>query len=220
VRPGLYQKWAPALLGRMRCSTARRLPVLLVHGRGGTARVWTPLRAALGDAGFNQVVGLDDTQVCLDLDTVATEVARRAFVAMAASGSDRVHLVGHGLGGVVVRSLAARGALTGLTATAMTVACPHGDTRAAGIAFARRTGTRPTRWVSYFTDQDLVVSPATARLSGRGPDVTNLLIQGCGHLTICRDARLIRSVVHELTRSENPAGAGALSGPEAYAQAA
>ena len=195
----------------MRSSAARRLPVLLVHGRVGTARVWRPLRAALGDAGFNHVVGLDDTHVGQDLDDVAAQVARRAFVAMAASGTDRVHLVGHSLGGVVVRQLATDGPLAGLTATAVTVASPH---------WGKSAPAPSTRWVAYFTDQDRVVPPSTARLAGRGLDMTNHLIPGCGHLTICRDARLVRSVVRELTRSENPAGAPALRGPEAYAQAA
>lgn len=34
----------------------------------------------------------------------------------------------------------------------------------------------------------------------------NLLIPGCGHLTICRDVRLIRSLVPELIRTETFAG--------------
>ncbi len=37
----------------------------------------------------------------------------------------------------------------------------------------------------------------------------NLLISGCGHLTICRDVRLIRSLVRELIRTETLAHADA-----------
>ena len=191
---------------------ARPLPVVLVHGREGTAWVWTPLRAALGQAGFRHVVGVDDEYVEAGLDELAAEVARRSFLAMAASGTDAVHLVGHGLGGVVVKQLATTGPLTGLTATAVTVASPHWG-----------ASSRPapsTRWVAYFTDQDRVASPRTARLSGRGLDVTNHLIPGCGHLTLCRDARLVRSVVRELTRSETPVAPGMLARPETFARAA
>ena len=36
----------------------------------------------------------------------------------------------------------------------------------------------------------------------RDYDAANLLIPGCGHLTICRDVRLIRSLVPELIRTE------------------
>jgi hypothetical protein len=195
----------------MECSAARPLPVVLVHGQAGTAWVWTPLRTALGDAGFSHVVVIDDAYVEAGLEGLAAEVTRRAFVAMMASGTDAVHLVGHGLGGVVVEQLATRGPLAGLTATAVTVASPHWGT------FGR---VPSTRWVAYFTDQDPMAPPRTARLTGRRHDVTNHLIPGCGHLTLCRDARLVRSVVRELVRSENPAAPGALVGPTAYAQAA
>ena len=45
-------------------------------------------------------------------------------------------------------------------------------------------------------------------LRGRLPryGAANLLIPGCGHLTICRDTRLIRSLVPELIRTEIHAG--------------
>jgi pimeloyl-ACP methyl ester carboxylesterase len=198
-------------MGRMERSPARPLPVVLVHARAGTAWVWTPLRAALGDAGFSHVVGIDDGCVDAGLDEIAAEVARLSVLAMAVSDAHAVHLVGHGLGGVAVDRLAARGRLAGLTATAVTVASPHRQT------FAR---VPSTRWVSYFTDRDRLVPPSTARLSSRGPDVANHFIPGCGHLSLCRDARLVRSVVRELIRSENPAATGALVGPTAYAQAA
>ncbi len=207
-----YQQLTPSLLGHMKRLAARPLPVVLVHGRAGTAWVWTPLRAALGQAGFRPVVGVDDRYVEAGLDELAAEVARHSFLAMADSGTSAVHLVGHGLGGVVVQQLATRGPLKGLTATAVTVASPHWG--------ASLRHVPSTRWVAYFTDQDRVASPRTARLSGRGLDVTNHLIPGCGHLTLCRDARLVRSVVHELTRSGSPAAPGMLALPATLARAA
>jgi hypothetical protein len=212
MRAQPYQKLAPSLLGHMKRFAVRPLPVVLVHGREGTAWVWTPLRAALGQAGFRPVLGVDDKYVEAGLDELAAEVARRSFLAMAASGTGAVHLVGHGLGGVVVEQLATTGPLTGLTATAVTVASPHWGTS------LRQAPS--TRWVAYFTDQDRVASPRTARLSGRGLDVTNHLIPGCGHLALCRDARLVRSVVRELTRSGNPAAPGMLAPPATFARAA
>lgn len=190
---------------------ARPLPVVLVHGRVGTAWVWTPLRAALAQAGFGDLVGVDDTYVEAGPDSLAAEVAHRSLCAMAACGADAVHLVGHGLGGQVVEQLAAEGPLKGLAATAVTVASPHW----------RSSRQAPsTRWVAYVTDQDPIASPRTSRLAGRGLDVTNHLIPGCGHLALCRDARLVRSVVRELTRSENPAAPSMLARPRSFARAA
>jgi hypothetical protein len=60
----------------------------------------------------------------------------------------------------------------------------------------------PTRWLAYYSDGDRVVSPASARLDDQRFGAANRLIPGCGHLTICRDVRLIRSLVPELIRAE------------------
>jgi hypothetical protein len=61
---------------------------------------------------------------------------------------------------------------------------------------------RPVRWLAYYSDGDRVVPPASARLDDPRYGAANLLIPGCSHLTICRDVRLIRSLVPELIRTE------------------
>jgi len=72
----------------------------------------------------------------------------------------------------------------------------------------------PVRWLAYYSDADRVVPPASARLDDPRYGAANVLIPGAGHLTICRDARLIRSLVPELIRTETlaapavPADAG------------
>jgi hypothetical protein len=73
---------------------------------------------------------------------------------------------------------------------------------------------RPVRWLAYYSDADRVVPPASARLDDPRYGAANVLIPGCGHLTICRDVRLIGSLVPELIRTETladpvaPADAG------------
>src|SRR5260370_23840847 len=61
---------------------------------------------------------------------------------------------------------------------------------------------RPVRWLAYYSDADRVVPAASARLDDPRYGAANVLIPGCGHLTICRDTRLIRSLVPELIRTE------------------
>jgi len=61
---------------------------------------------------------------------------------------------------------------------------------------------RPVRWLAYYSDGDRIVPPASARLDDPRYGAANLLIPGCGHLTICRDVRLIRSLVAELILTE------------------
>ena len=67
----------------------------------------------------------------------------------------------------------------------------------------------PIRWLAYYSDGDRVVTPASARLDDPRYGAANLLIPGCGHLTICRDVRLIRSLVQQLIRTETFAHADA-----------
>ena len=68
--------------------------------------------------------------------------------------------------------------------------------------------------LAYYSDAGRVVPLASARLDDPRYGGANVLIPGCGHLTICRDTRLIRSLVPELIRTETladpaaPADAG------------
>src|SRR5258708_4508246 len=69
----------------------------------------------------------------VDPTAVSAELTRQALRAAAASGAPRVHLIGHSLGGLIVRSaLAASPGLGFRTGGVVTIASPHG-----GISLAR-----------------------------------------------------------------------------------
>ena len=215
----------PHALGRRGCGTVHyvaerndRYPVLLVHGYAATECVWTPLRRALVQAGFGHIVSLNYNSFAADPLAVSAELTYQALGTLAAAGAPRIHLVGHSLGGLIVRrTLAASAALSGQTASAVTIASPHHGAPLARIAPGRCArimhpgprselpgvdAPRPVRWLAYYSDADRVVPPASARLDDPRYGAANVLIPGCGHLTICRDVRLIRSLVSELTRAE------------------
>jgi pimeloyl-ACP methyl ester carboxylesterase len=219
----------PHALRRHGCESAHYVsgrnahyPVLLVHGYGGTASVWAPLRRALAEAGFGHIVSLNYNSLTVDPTAVSAELTRQALRAAAASGAPRVHLIGHSLGGLIVRSaLAASPGLGFRTGGAVTIASPHGGISLARVAPGQcarimHPGHRctqpeagapgPVRWLAYYSDGDHIVPPASARLDEPGYGAVNLLIPDCGHLTICRDARLIRSLVSQLIRTETCAG--------------
>jgi len=217
-----------------------RYPVLLVHGYASTELVWTPLRRALVEAGFGHIVSLNYNSFATDPVAVSAELTDEALRALAAAAAPRVHLIGHSLGGLIVRhALAASAVLSSRTASAVTIASPHRGVSLARIAPGRcarimHPGPRPAlpeveaprparpeveapppaRWLAYYSDGDRVVPASSARLDDPRYGAANLLIPGCGHLTICRDARLIRSLVPELIRTETladpaaPADAG------------
>jgi predicted alpha/beta hydrolase family esterase len=193
-------------------------PVLLVHGYAATGSVWTPLCSALAEAGFGHIVSLTYNSFAADPVAVSAELTRQALRAIAATGAPRAHLIGHSLGGLIVRhALAASAALSSQTSSAVTIASPHRGVWMARIAPGRcarimhrgprsvlpAAGVpRPVCGLAYYSDGDRVVPPASARLDDPRYSAANLLISGCGHLTICRDVRLISSLVPELIRTE------------------
>jgi len=222
---GMAALQLPHVLRRRECGTTRyladrnaRYPVLLVHGYAATESVWTPLRRALVQAGFGHIVSLNYNSFATDPVAVAAELTHQALQTLAAVGAPRIHLVGHSLGGLIIRSaLAASAALSSQTASAVTIASPHRGALLARIAPGRCArimkrgpaselrevdAPRPDRWLAYYSDADRVVPAASARLDDPRYRAANLLIPGCGHLTICRDARLIGSLVPELIRTE------------------
>ena len=226
---GVAALQVPHALRRRGCASAHYVsdrnahyPVLLVHGYAGTESVWAPLRRALAEAGFGHIVSLSYNSFAVDPMAVSAELTRQALRATAAAGAPRVHLIGHSLGGLIVRSaLAASPGLRFRTGGAVTIASPHGGISLARIAPGQcarimHPGHRctqpeagapgPVRWLAYYSDGDRIVPPASARLDDPGYGAVNLLIPGCGHLTICRDARLIGSLVSQLIRTETCAG--------------
>jgi pimeloyl-ACP methyl ester carboxylesterase len=80
--------------------TAR--PVVLVHGFGHNAGAWSELAARLAAAGFFDLstvtYGIDD-----DVPHIAARIADQVDAVTATAAVDRVHLVGHSLGGAAIR---------------------------------------------------------------------------------------------------------------------
>ena len=222
---GMAALQLPHVLRRRGCGSIQylaernsRYPVLLVHGYAATESVWTPLRHALAATGFGHIVSLAYNSFATDPETVSAELTHQALRALTATGAPRVHLVGHSLGGLIIRcALERSAALSSQAGRVVTIASPHSGAYLARIAPGRCAGImrqgsssylpavdapRPVPWLAYYSDGDRIVPPASARLDDPRYDATNLLIPDCGHLTICRDVRLIRSLVPELVRTE------------------
>lgn len=197
-------------------------PVVLVHGYGGTRSTWSPLERRLQDAGVTRLHTMTYSPFVPCVPEIARSLVRECHVAMERAGTEAVHLVGHSLGGVVVRYAVQELGLEPHVRTAVTVASPHSGTPAAllvpGALVASlrpgspllaqlRCGARTTsvRWVAYHADADLVVRPRSARLDDPSLGATNVLVPGAGHLGIVRSPRFLASVVDLLTRDTHGA---------------
>ncbi len=199
-----------------------RTPVVLVPGYGGGRSSWRPLQDALRQAGFAHVSPTSYDALTDGVPGIAARLVEYCAAAMADSGADRVHLIGHSLGGVVVRYAVSHLGLSPWTGCAVTIAAPHRGTalarlgRGPAAAAVRRGSTLlaqlsaapppdPVRWVAYYSNLDVVVPARSARLDDPALRARNIRIPDEGHVSILRAPALLGSVVGELTACRTPA---------------
>jgi triacylglycerol lipase len=206
-------------------------PVLLVHGYGANKSNWLFLRRHLQQAGFARVHALNYNPLSADIPDLAANLAERAEELKQALGVERIHLVGHSLGGLIGRYAVQVHGLRGVGVCA-TVASPHGGVRmarfgshlaaisplASGLqlrpdspvmTLLRYSATDlPTRFVAYYTNLDLIVPARRAMILEPELRATNILVKDHGHLSIMLSRRLAASVVAQLAADEGLVGYG------------
>lgn len=200
-------------------------PVLLVHGFAANKSNWLFLQRDLRAAGFGHVHALNYNPLTTDVPAIAAACTARARDLMAATGTDRVHLIGHSLGGVVARYAVSVGGLHE-AATCLTIASPHQGVAGArwgigrtvrqlrpGSAVLRRMAAAghpgATRFVAYWSNLDLLVPGHRARIVEPALRAANVRIADEGHVSILLSRRLLASVLHELGAAEGLPGYGA-----------
>jgi triacylglycerol lipase len=189
-------------------------PILLVHGLVDNRSVFTLLRRTLLRRGFGRVIPVNYSPFTQDVRTAAGRLARLVEQTCEETGYEKVHVVGHSLGGVVARYYVQRMGGDARVHTLVTLGSPHTGTYAAHLLPSRLVRQlRPdselmqelaapapgcrTRFVAFWSDLDqLIVPKRAARLSH--PDLTarNVLLRGVGHMSLPIDGR----VVHEIAR--------------------
>jgi pimeloyl-ACP methyl ester carboxylesterase len=197
-------------------------PVVLVHGYGGNRTSWLPLELELRQAGFVNVHHpAAYNPLTISLPAIAKALRTTCLQVMEAAGSDHLHLIGHSLGGVVVRYAVQQLGLAADVRTAVTVAAPHRGTPVASLGWGpavralvpgspvlevlERSGDAVgVRWVAYYSDCDLIVSPDSARLDTHGHHALNVPVPDAGHLGILRAPVFLRSVRRLLLEAEQP----------------
>jgi pimeloyl-ACP methyl ester carboxylesterase len=207
-------------------------PVLLVHGYGANKSNWLFLSRYLSSAGFRRVHALNYNPLTADIPTLAARCAERAEELKEHFGVDRVHVVGHSLGGIIARYAVQLLDLEGV-GVCVTIASPHGGVRLAqygspmaavsplatglqlrpqsSVMRALRTVVRPlpTRFIAYYSNLDLVVPARRAMIREPELHATNILVKDHGHLSIMWSRRLATSIVDQLGAAEGLPGYGA-----------
>jgi pimeloyl-ACP methyl ester carboxylesterase len=196
-----------------------RTPVLLIHGYGANKSNWFLVERALRNAGFGVIHALNYNPLRADVPRLAEACVERARALMDHAGSDRVHLVGHSLGGVVVR-YAVQVCELEQAVSCVTVVSPNGGAPLARVAtwgtgaqlapgspMLRRlaTSARPmrTRFVAYYSNLDVLVPGRRAMITEAELEPRNILIKDEGHVSIMLSRRLADSIAEELLASEH-----------------
>jgi len=211
--------------------TVVEAPVLLVHGYGANKSNWMFVRRHLHQAGFGRLHAFNYNALAADIPRLAERCAEQADELRTRLGVDRVHLVGHSLGGIIARYAVQVLGLRGV-GVCITIASPHGGVRLARYSapFASmaplhsasslrpdstvmtllRSSARPlpTRFVAYYSNLDLLVAARRARIVEPELDATNILVKDHGHLSILWSRQLASSVVDQLGAAEGLAGYG------------
>ncbi|OIK04946.1 esterase/lipase family protein [Streptomyces monashensis] len=193
----------PAQDGTARLPVRSGPPVVLLHGFIDNRSVFVLLRRSLAQHGRPRVESLNYSPLTCDIRTAAELLGRHVEEICERTGSARVDIVGHSLGGLIARYYVQCLGGDLRVRTLVTLGTPHAGTRVAPLADAHpivrqmRPGsgvieelTRPapgcrTRFVSFWSDLDTVMDPVeSACLDHPDLDVQNVQVTGIGHLAL------------------------------------
>lgn len=186
-----------------RLPTEAQPPVVLLHGFIDNRSVFVLLRRSLAQHGRHQIESLNYSPLTCDIRTAAELLGRHIEGICERTGSSRVDIVGHSLGGLIARYYVQCLGGDLRVRTLVTLGTPHAGTRVVPLANAHpivrqmrpdspvlQELTRPapgcrTHFVSFWSDFDHLMDPVeTARIDH--PDLTaqNVLVTGIGHLAL------------------------------------
>ena len=188
-------------------------PILLVHGMVDNRSIFTLLRLGLRRRGFGRVVSMNYSPFTADVRVAAAQLAEEVEALVAETGYERIHVVGHSMGGLIARYYVTRLGGDARVHTLVTLGTPHQGTYTAyGWHNQLTRQLRPhsglmreldqpvpqcrTRFVVYWSDLDQMVFPQrNAALEHPDLSVRNIDLHGVGHMSL----PIIGSVVHGIS---------------------
>lgn len=210
----------PRLLEWADHEDVRGMPVLFVHGLADRASIFTRLRDGLRDCGAGPFVTVTYNAFHPDIPTAARALGEQVDRVRERCGGRPVCVIGHSLGGLIVRYYIQRLGGDAHVPLAITLATPHTGTALAlwGIAHPLLRQLRPgsplltelgqackgcrTRFISFYSDLDEAVIPTSrGRLDHPDLKARNILVHGVGHLMLALDRTVIDEIRAVLTEN-------------------
>jgi hypothetical protein len=195
---------------------AARIPVVLVHGLVDNRSVFSVMRRSLRRRGFAHVCTWNYSPLLHAVAQGAADLGAHIERVCEQTGYDRVHVVGHSLGGLIARYYVQRQGGDRRVESLVTLGTPHeGSVLAHILPTPLVRQLRPgspvlqelaepapgcgTRFTAIYSDLDQVVLPTR---SGRceHPDLQarNLLFRGIGHMSLPRHGGVVDEVAATL----------------------
>ena len=202
--------------GAVRSAPTTR-PVVLVHGFLGTTSGWSDLMDALR-AREVAFAAISYAPFGSSIEQLAERLAARVGKLLADTGADKVHLVGHSLGGIIIAQAFADGLLVNLVDTVVTIAAPFGGSPWASLlpvgsaVRALRDGSRNlrriadtslpsgVRWVAFIASMDMV-APGRRSIPPKS-EIQTITIEGAGHVGLLTNVEVINGIVAALPAFE------------------
>jgi len=206
-----------------------RVPVVLVHGYLCNHRIWDDMATALRAQGHT-VLAVNLEPLFTSIDHYAAIVDNAVTALCQHTGTSKVALVGHSMGGLAIRAwMRAHGSQK--AARVLTLGTPHVGTQ---IDFRPRTPnsnqmTWNSAWLTELTASETVATRALIRIAITPQDnivypqrvqtlaeVATSVFEGIGHVQLCLEAPVISWVCEHLT--ELASTTATLSSPPARHQ--
>ena len=227
-RPGGLPPGARALFAAD--PLAARIPVVLVHGLIDNRSIFAVMRRSLSRRGFASVCSWNYSPLSSDIARCAADLGAHIERVCEQTGHERVHVVGHSLGGLIARYHVQRQGGDRRVESLVTLGTPHqGSVLAHVVPTPMIRQLRPssavlrelaepmpdcrTQVTAVYSDLDQIVLPtASGRCEHPDLKARNVLVRGVGHMSL----PMHRGVVDEVAATL----AGHRAAPTAVLQAA
>ena len=205
---------------------AAETPILLVHGIIDNHAIFTVMDRALRRRGFQTLATYDYGLFTQNIPRAAQRLGEAIEQLSAATGYERIHVIGHSLGGLIARYFVQRLGGDSRVHTLVTLGTPHQGTQLAWAAsllplVRQLTPGSPvirelaepaqgcrTRFIAFFSDIDhLVVPGRNARIDHPDLNVQNIAALGVGHLSMPNNRKIaftIAQALYELDPARAP----------------
>ncbi len=188
-------------------------PVLLVHGFAGTKSSWSLVAHTLRARGLT-VEAMSYPPLGTSVEQLAELLAAEVERILRRTGADKVHLVGHSLGGVVIAQALTDRRLNGRVDQVITLGSPFGGSPWAGVLpfsdivralrsgspLLRRVASTPlpddVRWLSVTAALDIIV-PGLRSVPSHA-QVQSITFDGVGHLGMLLSRQVIECIAAAL----------------------